>query len=131
MSDVTTAEQIAWQRRSAILLGRLLELAARESLPPIAWTVQTAGAALAGQVRTYPASECRAHFGAWKSAIAAASGQHPDHDSEHESGGTTRLLAGWERMPVTLAGRALPPRVHVTLSAAISAPYDPEEGSDA
>lgn len=37
------AEQIAWQRRAAVALGTILERAAAEGLPPIAWTVATAG----------------------------------------------------------------------------------------
>lgn len=131
MSDVTLAEQITWQRQAATLLGKILELAAKEGLPPIAWTVQTAGATLAGQVLTYQAADCRAHFAAWRSAIIAASGQAPDHGREHPFGDATRLMAGWERVPVTLAeSGGLPPQVHVTLSATISRD-DPEEDPDA
>jgi hypothetical protein len=36
--------------RQLALLGKRLEFAAQESLPPIAWTVQSAGASLTGQV---------------------------------------------------------------------------------
>ena len=113
-------------------MGKILEMAAKKGLPPIAWTVQTVGATLAGQVLTYQAADCRAHFAAWRSAIIAASGQAPDHGREHALGDATRLMAGWERVPVTLApSGGLPPRVHVTLSATLSAPHDPEEDPDA
>jgi hypothetical protein len=36
-------EQIAWQRRAAAALAKILERAAADGLPPIAWTVATAG----------------------------------------------------------------------------------------
>jgi hypothetical protein len=35
-------DQIRWQRQTAALLGNLLVLAARESLPPIAWSADRA-----------------------------------------------------------------------------------------
>jgi hypothetical protein len=43
------AEQIAWQRRTAAALATILERAAAEGLPPIAWTVDTAGIEVRGE----------------------------------------------------------------------------------
>src|SRR5258708_8848552 len=96
-------DQIRWQRQAAALLGKLLELAAREGLPPIAWTVQTAGASVVGQVLSHPGAQRREHLNAWKAAITAASGKVPDHDHEHTfGGGETRLTVSWQHPPVPL-----------------------------
>ena len=45
------AEQTAWQRRAVGALGKILERAGAEGLPPIAWTVETAGARLNASCR--------------------------------------------------------------------------------
>lgn len=122
MPDITTAEQIAWQRRTAILLTRLLELAAKEKLPLITWTVQTGGASLSGQVLSHPGTARREPFEAWKAAITRASGRTPDHGREHEFGPwERRLVAGWDHLPVRLgaARNELYPTVNVTLTASI------------
>lgn len=133
MSDITPAEQIRWQRQAATLLGKLLELAAKQGLPPVNWTVHSAGSALHGECTGYPAAARRGHFTAWRDAITTASGQDPDQDHEHEfSSGETRLAAGWERVPLDLGRRPgrLYPAVHVTLSASIW-PGDPQEDQGA
>jgi hypothetical protein len=131
MTDITPAEQIAWQRRAVILLGKLLELAVKKNLPPVTWTVGRAGCSLAGQVTGQEASDCRDTFTAWQAAITSASGQEPDHGREHDFGGQTRLVADWDRIPVTLApGTGVPPRVHVALAASIWRD-DREEDPDA
>ena len=72
------AEQIRWQRQAAALLGHLLELAAKNGLPPVTWTVQSAGASLVGQMLAHPYAQRRDHFTAWRDAIAAAAGLAPD-----------------------------------------------------
>lgn len=41
--------QLSWQRRAHAVLGRLLDLAAREKLPPADWTIGSAGAVLTGR----------------------------------------------------------------------------------
>ena len=114
-------DQIRWQRQATALLGRLLELAAREGLPPVAWTVQAAGASVAGQVLSHPDAQRREHLNAWKAAITAASGQVPDHDHEHTSGGgETRLTVSWQHLPVGLApGARTSPSAGVALVASI------------
>lgn len=130
MSD---AEQIRWQRNAASLLGRLLEMAAKQGLPPVNWTVHSAGSALHGECTAHPLSVRRGHFTAWRDAITTASGHSPDYDHKHEfSRGETLLTAGWRRIPLDLGRRSerLYPAVHVTLSASIW-PEDPEEDPDA
>lgn len=90
---ITDAERIGSQRAAAAVLGRLLELAAREGLPVINWTVGSGGAHLAGEpLDTDPASR-RAQWTAWRDALG-----EPDTEREHEfRGGETRLIAVWDR----------------------------------
>jgi hypothetical protein len=56
------AEQIRWQRQAAALLGKLLELAAKNSLPPINWTVVNAGTTLHGECIAYPSHPLRREY---------------------------------------------------------------------
>lgn len=128
---ICNAEQIRWQRQAAALLGKLLELAARDGLPPVAWTVQTAGASVTGEVLSHPDALRREHLTVWKSAITAASGRVPDHDNEHTFGsGETRLVTSWEHLPVRLtAGSERYPRsAGVALVASIWPDDDQEAG---
>jgi hypothetical protein len=83
-------DQIRWQRLAAALLGKLLELRAREGLQPIAWTVQSAGANLTGQMLSHPYARRREHHGGWKAATTSASSSPPDHDHQHPFGGAPR-----------------------------------------
>lgn len=117
----TDDDQVRWQRQAAALLGRLLELAALEGLPPVAWTVQTAGASVLGQVLSHPDAQRSEHLNAWKTAITAASGKIPDDDHEHTfDGGETRLTVSWQHLPVGLApGARTSPTAGVALVASI------------
>jgi hypothetical protein len=47
------AGQIAWQRQAAALPGNLRDLAAKEKLPPVNWTVLNTGATLHGECVAY------------------------------------------------------------------------------
>ena len=130
MTDISSAERIASQRRAHALLGRLLELAAKDDLPAITWTIQTGGASLSGQVLSHPGTERRERFEAWRDAITRASGQDPDHAREHGTGtGETRLVTGWDHLPVKLGASRdqLYPTVNVTLAASIWADGDESE----
>jgi len=121
-SPITRAEQNAWQRQAATLLSKLLERAASEGLPPIAWTVQRAGATLVGHCYAPGPAERRAEFNAWRLAIASWAGHGADVKREHaDSAGTVRLVDQWER--VRLAGPQSP-GVHLTLTADIYAEDD-------
>jgi hypothetical protein len=66
-----------WQRHTATLLGKILELAANECLPAINWTVANAGATLHGEC-IVPHAVRREYFTAWREAITSASGADPD-----------------------------------------------------
>lgn len=132
MTDPTTSEQIRWQRQAHALLGRLLELAAKQDLPPITWTVQTGGSSLSGDALGHPGTERRQRFEAWRAAITQASGRSPDHSHEHtSSSGETRLVTGWRHLPVKLGAKRdeLYPTVNVTLAASVWA--DDEDQEDA
>jgi len=105
MSVISASEQIRLQRQAVGLLDTLLEMAAREDLPAVTWTVGRAGASLVGEVFAHPYTRRREHWNTWKAAITAASGRVPDHDLEHaigDTGGERRLTASWEHLPVGL-----------------------------
>ena len=131
---IGNAERITWQRQAAILLDKLLELAAKQHLPAINWTVANAGATLHGECITYPHPLRREHFTAWRDAIAAAAWS-PDTDREHIAASEeARLLAMWERLPIDLNPRwrdqrpgSRAPSVRVVLTASIW-PDDEDEG---
>ena len=128
--EITDAERTGWQRRAARLLDSVLALGIRQKLPPIAWRIGTAGANLLGECVDVSHPKRRADFEAWKAAIGIAASQDPDHDAEHAfggPGGETRLVAGWERIPVKLApAGGVPVTVTLTLAASIW-PDDEEE----
>ena len=107
---ITRAEGLAWQRQAAALLGKMLERAAAEGLPPIAWTVRT-DAALAAHCHAAGRDERRQEFTAWRDAISRWAGQAADDERHTDSLGTVRLWAQWERYE----------RVHVIIAAEIHA----------
>ena len=132
---IGNAERITWQRQAAILLDKLLELAAKKHLPAINWTVANAGATLHGECITYPHPLRREHFTAWRDAIAAAAVVARTPTREHISASEeVRLLAMWERLPIDLNPRwrelrpgSRAPSVRVVLTASIW-PDDDEAG---
>jgi hypothetical protein len=102
------AEQITRQRRAAALLGKMLDYAAIQGLPSIAWSVDCAGAGLAGRCEAYPMAQRRADFNAWRLAVGAWA--HQDADVQRiqaGSGAAVRLVDQWDRIE----------RVTVTVSA--------------
>jgi hypothetical protein len=113
------SEQIAWQRVATTLLGKLLELAAKEHLPPINWTVVNVGATLHGECIAYPAEPLRRdYFTSWRDAITAATGTAPDSDRETTTpGGEVRLMAHWDWVAIPLTSGRRDPAAHVTLTA--------------
>lgn len=126
MTEPTTSEQIRWQRQAHALLGRLLELAAKDGLPPIRWTVG-AGRELTGESLAQPHALRREQFAAWKTVLAQATGTGPDSDYEHTLGfGETRLVANWRRIPVR--GGQRDPSVRVTIAASVWADDEDEAG---
>jgi hypothetical protein len=91
------AGQIAWQRRAAAALGKILERAAAEALPPIAWTVATAGIEVRGECLAHPADARRDDFNAWRTAVATWAHRIADRQSERTADdGTTRLVDQWD-----------------------------------
>lgn len=126
MPDISSTEQLAWQRQACTLLGRLLELAAKDGLPVIRWTVGT-GRELTGEFYAHPHSVRRRQFAAWKTALAQAADAGPDSDYEHTLGfGETRLVANWRRIPVREGQRD--PTVNVTITASVWADDEDQEG---
>jgi hypothetical protein len=109
------AEQIAWQRRAAAVLAKVLEHAAAAGLPPIAWTVATAGMELRGECLAHPMDARRDDFNTWRAEAAIWAGRSADRQNERTGDdGTTRLVDQWDgiKMP------GMPgPAVIVTLTA--------------
>jgi hypothetical protein len=94
---VGIAQRISWQRRAAAMLAKILEWAAAENLPPIAWTVQRAGTELMGTCYAQPPAERRAEFGVWREALTRWTGHSADSSREHTgSAGIVRLTERWE-----------------------------------
>jgi hypothetical protein len=96
------AAQVAWQRRAAAALSKILERAGTEGLPPIAWTVATAGIEVRGECLAHPADARRDHFTAWRTAVGTWAHRVADRQSERSADdGTTRLVDQWDgvKMP--------------------------------
>lgn len=131
---ITHAERIRWQRDATAVLAKLLELAAKQGLPAIGWSVQHAGARLVGECRALPYEQRRAEFAAWREALG-----EPDSDREGTTtSGSVRLAAVWERGGS--AGKGLRPllsdrdgyqRATVVLSADILPDLDDEDEAEA
>jgi hypothetical protein len=89
MTPITDAERCVWQHQAHITLGRLLERAAKENLPPIPWRVGTTRN-LHGECR---GEDPAAEFAAWEKALG-----DPDTHRQHREEGSVRLTAVWERL---------------------------------
>jgi hypothetical protein len=129
-STITDAEQIRWQRDTAAVLGKILELAAKRGLPVISWTVAHAGARLVGHCYRQPAEARRADFAAWRQALGEPDTEREDTDRS----GTVHMVAVWDR--AGSAGKGLRPllsdrdgyqRAAVTLAADIIPDLDEDE----
>jgi hypothetical protein len=93
-----TAEQIARQRRGAALLVKMLDRAAAEGLPPVAWTIASGGAGLAGRCEACQMAQRRVEFSAWRLAVDTWAGKRADARRKHaDSSGSTRLIDQWDR----------------------------------
>lgn len=91
-SVVFAGEQSRWQQQAVRVLAGLLERAGREGLPPISWTVSSAGAQLVGRCDEFDAVRQRAAFEAWRRALGA-----PARPERTDGFGMTRLAALRER----------------------------------
>lgn len=82
MFEITDVERAAWQRRAASRLATILD--EHRNLPPIAWTLATAGSILVGRVdRGQQARVVRAVFDDWCRALqvrerSETTGRHGD-----------------------------------------------------
>jgi hypothetical protein len=95
------AGQISWQRRAAAALNKILERAATEALPPIAWTVATAGIEVRGECRAHPADARRDDFILWRTAVGTWAHRVADRESERTADdGTARLVDQWDGVKV-------------------------------
>lgn len=70
------AEQTAWQRRATAVLADLLERAARDTLPVLWWSVDTAGCGLVGRSITLPSHVRRDDLEAWAGALGIGLSEH-------------------------------------------------------
>jgi hypothetical protein len=80
------------------VLAKILERAAAVGLSPLAWTVESAGAALLGRAVAHPMDRRRDDWNDWRAAVARWAGSGADVKREYtDSHGTTRLTDQWER----------------------------------
>jgi hypothetical protein len=80
-----------------------LERAAADGLPPIAWTVATAGIEVHGECLAHPADARRDDFILWRTAVGTWAHRIADRESERTADdGTTRLVDQWDG--VTMPG---------------------------
>ena len=93
MTPITDAERLTWQRQAHAALGRLLERASKEKLPPIRWSLSPAGRTVLGEISSFGSSDPRGMFAIWRTALG-----QPDRDREHKSMNETRLTAVWENL---------------------------------
>src|SRR5262249_30523639 len=85
----------------AAVLVKVLEAAAAEGLPPIAWTVATAGMELRGECLAHSMDARRDAFNTWRAAVGTWAGRIADRESERTGDdGTTRLAGAWEGVKV-------------------------------
>ena len=127
--ETTDAERLGWQRRAASCLTELLALAAKENLPPVAWTVHPR-LSLAAEFLNVGSTARKESLEAWKLAIIKVSGRPPETDAAHTfASGETRLTVRWQYLPVRLApAEGSAPGVDVALVASIFP--DEEESTD-
>jgi hypothetical protein len=104
---ISPAGQIASQRRAVAVLGKLLERAAVEDLPPVTWTVASAGAVLVGRFDAVQMEQRCDDFNAWRIAVGTWANRGADVRRDHaDRAGTVRLVDQWDRfegVTVTLA----------------------------
>ena len=92
-----------------------MERAAAEDLPPIAWTVATAGIELRGECLAHPMDSRRDAFYTWCAAVGTWAGRVADRESERMGDDGTALLADrWDG--ITMPGMQ-GPAVIISLTA--------------
>jgi hypothetical protein len=90
--------QTAAQRRAVLVLGRILERAAVEELPPCAWTVASDGAVLVGRFEACRMDQRCDDFNCWRLAVGAWANRGADVRRDHaDRAGTVRLVDQWDR----------------------------------
>jgi hypothetical protein len=97
---IGSAEQIAWQRRAAAVLAKLLERAAQAGLPAITWSVEgRGGARLIGRCEAREPRQRRGDFDAWRTALASWTGPRPGGRPGPAGGAAAglRMASHWER----------------------------------
>jgi len=70
MGPIADAERLGWQRRAARLLAELLELALRDGLPVMRWTVSDAASLVAAPV-ALEVGQRRTDWEVWRRVVGA------------------------------------------------------------
>jgi len=98
----TTAEQTAWQRQAVRVLAGLLENAARDHLPVLAWSVGAAGVNLIGRSVAHPHPARRDAITAWAKALGIEVKEHRGSASAVITGTAKHLDTPWGWATITL-----------------------------
>jgi hypothetical protein len=86
------------QRRAVMVLGRMLERAADQELPPCTWTVASEGAVLVGRFEACRMDQRCDDFNSWRLAVGTWASREADVCRDHaDRAGTVRLVDQWER----------------------------------
>jgi hypothetical protein len=110
--EITHGQRAGWQRRALRELAAILD--AHRDLPPVEWTVGSAGCSLVGHINGLaPAAEARRTFEMWRVALMLT-----EHGQVSGAGGTTYLRAVTDRN-----------RVRVQVSATVFEDADEAVGS--
>jgi hypothetical protein len=95
---VNAAGRTVAQRRAVVVLGKMLERAAVEELPPCAWTVASDGAVLVGRFEAARMDQRCDDFNSWRLAVGEWANRGADVRRDHaDRAGTVRLVDQWDR----------------------------------
>ena len=89
------AEQIRWQRQAVRVLAGLLEMAARDHLPVLGWSLGSAGVNLVGRSVAHPPAARRDAIAAWAKALGIKTTEHRGSASTVITGSSRQMDTPW------------------------------------
>ena len=96
------AEQVRWQRQACRVLAGLLEMAARDNLPVLGWSVGSAGVNLVGRSVAHPQPARRDAIAAWAKALGIETGEHRGSASAVITGSSRQMDTPWGWCTISL-----------------------------
>jgi hypothetical protein len=95
--------QLSLQRRACYVLMELTELASREKLPLLNWTIGTSGVQITGFSYTLPSITRRQELTAWAAALGIKLTEHPGAGAVTITGSTRRFRTSFDGAVIMLA----------------------------